>query len=375
MGQLVNSDFTYGLDIVSSYFNNGSNFRMRQVVANPFDGCNIVSLERTVIGGGGGGGTSDEIGEIRVFSYELVKDGYVMCNGASYSAEVYPLAFARLGYKWGGSGLNFNVPDFRNRALIGAELSNLIGAYLGDDQAIFSHTHSMSVIINDHVFTPTIASNLGISSSNVDVNININGSTAETELVLNDSAAVTLANAGAAETIPLTGTVASTALTVNEGDFEDHTDIIVENTPHTHDVTIPLVDVNDGEKTTQVGNDGTYTSTSHAVTIDLSTQPLRHNLVGGMINLTHSHTFTGTGALNTTHTHTGTAEVSINDVHSHAFTVTGTASAAHTHALTGDVAGIEATLTHEALSEMNPTSITIDIIPPSAKVWIMIKLF
>lgn len=41
--------------------------------------------------------------------------GYVLCDGASYTTATYPLLFGITQYNHGGSGLNFNVPDFRNR--------------------------------------------------------------------------------------------------------------------------------------------------------------------------------------------------------------------------------------------------------------------
>lgn len=48
--------------------------------------------------------------------------GAVLCNGASYSiVGTMAALFAKIQYKWGGSGANFNVPDLRGTVTAGAE--------------------------------------------------------------------------------------------------------------------------------------------------------------------------------------------------------------------------------------------------------------
>lgn len=53
--------------------------------------------------------------------------GWLHCNGASYSTTVYAELFAAIGYRYGGSGPNFNVPDFRGRKPHGARTGELEG--------------------------------------------------------------------------------------------------------------------------------------------------------------------------------------------------------------------------------------------------------
>lgn len=36
--------------------------------------------------------------------------GWVLCDGSSFATTKYPALFAELGYTYGGSGANFNVP-------------------------------------------------------------------------------------------------------------------------------------------------------------------------------------------------------------------------------------------------------------------------
>lgn len=45
---------------------------------------------------------------------------WLLCDGSAYSTTAYPKLFAVIGYSYGGSGGNFNVPDMRGRAPIGA---------------------------------------------------------------------------------------------------------------------------------------------------------------------------------------------------------------------------------------------------------------
>lgn len=46
--------------------------------------------------------------------------GYLLEDGKSYATAEYNRLFKVIGYKYGGSGANFNVPDSRGRANIGA---------------------------------------------------------------------------------------------------------------------------------------------------------------------------------------------------------------------------------------------------------------
>ena len=41
--------------------------------------------------------------------------GYLLCDGSSVTTAAFPLLFSVTQYNHGGSGANFNVPDYRNR--------------------------------------------------------------------------------------------------------------------------------------------------------------------------------------------------------------------------------------------------------------------
>jgi microcystin-dependent protein len=54
------------------------------------------------------------------FRGESAPAGFLLENGASYSTTEYNRLFKVIGYKYGGSGANFNVPDSRGRVTVGA---------------------------------------------------------------------------------------------------------------------------------------------------------------------------------------------------------------------------------------------------------------
>jgi microcystin-dependent protein len=74
----------------------------------------------------------------------VIPDGWLLCNGASIQANIYVNLYNVIGYTYGGSGNNFNVPDMRGRVTVGtgtgAGLSaRTLGATGGQE------THTLSV--------------------------------------------------------------------------------------------------------------------------------------------------------------------------------------------------------------------------------------
>ena len=45
---------------------------------------------------------------------------WLLCDGSEYDCSAYPNLFNAIGYKYGGSGGKFKVPDYRECALVGA---------------------------------------------------------------------------------------------------------------------------------------------------------------------------------------------------------------------------------------------------------------
>ena len=60
------------------------------------------------------------VGSLQAYAGASAPTGWLLCDGTSYSTSVYPELFSVLGYTYGGSGANFNVPDLRGRVPMGA---------------------------------------------------------------------------------------------------------------------------------------------------------------------------------------------------------------------------------------------------------------
>ncbi len=60
------------------------------------------------------------LGEIRLFGFPRVPDGWFACNGQSVSIAQFETLYAVIGTTYGGDGVNtFNLPDLRGRVPIG----------------------------------------------------------------------------------------------------------------------------------------------------------------------------------------------------------------------------------------------------------------
>jgi microcystin-dependent protein len=58
-------------------------------------------------------------GIINQYGGSVAPDGYLLCNGQALATGEYPALFAAIGYTYGGSGSNFNVPNLQNRVPVG----------------------------------------------------------------------------------------------------------------------------------------------------------------------------------------------------------------------------------------------------------------
>jgi microcystin-dependent protein len=53
-----------------------------------------------------------------------IPSGFLLCDGTSYATASYTALFAVIAYTYGGSGANFNVPDLRDRTIVGVSSAN-----------------------------------------------------------------------------------------------------------------------------------------------------------------------------------------------------------------------------------------------------------
>lgn len=89
------------------------------------------------------------VGTVVWGAYTTPPEGWLICDGASYAAADYPDLFAAIGYVWGGSGANFNVPNLARRFAVGSGSGFSLGDTGGTEtetlteNQIPSHDHSI----------------------------------------------------------------------------------------------------------------------------------------------------------------------------------------------------------------------------------------
>ena len=72
-----------------------------------------------------------QIGSIVGFASTVAPEGYLVCDGSTYSQSEYPELYAMIGNQFGGPAGSFNVPDLRGQFLRGAQGAG-IGAFQDD---------------------------------------------------------------------------------------------------------------------------------------------------------------------------------------------------------------------------------------------------
>lgn len=117
-------------------------------------------------------------GTIVMFGGTVAPTGWALCNGASYTTAAQPDLFGAIGYEFGGSAGNFNVPNFSDKFPLG--VSGAANKTIGDTGGSHSKTLTIS-----HLFahTHTAAHSHTIdhghtgSAANTDINHVHTGST------------------------------------------------------------------------------------------------------------------------------------------------------------------------------------------------------
>ena len=60
------------------------------------------------------------IGTVIAYAGQSAPNGWLICNGGSYSTTEYADLFSVIGNRYGGGGASFNVPDLRNQFIRGS---------------------------------------------------------------------------------------------------------------------------------------------------------------------------------------------------------------------------------------------------------------
>ena len=77
-----------------------------------FDGANLTGIEGV------------NTGIVVPWGSAAIPSGFLLCDGTSYDTTTYAALFAVIAYTYGGSGANFNVPDLRDRTIVGVSSAN-----------------------------------------------------------------------------------------------------------------------------------------------------------------------------------------------------------------------------------------------------------
>ena len=234
-------------------------------------------------------------------SSTVIPEGYLLCNGASYNTTTYNKLFDAIGFIHGGSGNIFQVPDLRDRFVVG-EGSQYVSADTGGSDTVIlseaqlaSHTH----VINDTNLAHTHSLSTGIADLQT-VNVSASG-------VTNDN----------------TGAHAHTnGSTVSAGNHAHG----VNDPGHNHTVSSAREDGTgaDGEpETREYARNSTRTTNSRTTGISLQSAGLHaHSVSVNTVNSEHNHTLTATGTANHAHSLSGNTGSGLN-THNHPAQTTG----------------------------------------------------
>jgi microcystin-dependent protein len=118
------------------------------------------------------------IGELRLFGFSRVPDGWLACNGQSLPIAEYDTLYAVIGTTYGGDGVQtFNAPDLRGRVPIGQGQGPALPVYAlgeiaGEDQHVLianempTHSHAlMSSTATAETPTPAATVHLATASA------------------------------------------------------------------------------------------------------------------------------------------------------------------------------------------------------------------
>jgi microcystin-dependent protein len=115
------------------------------------------------------------VGEIRLFSFQIIPKGWLPCDGRLLPIQQYAAVYALLGNAYGGvANQTFGIPDLRGRAPLCAQPPNFaIGSSAGEEMHILAsnevppHSHTFIATSNAAVVPNTAAGNTWAAGSQV----------------------------------------------------------------------------------------------------------------------------------------------------------------------------------------------------------------
>jgi microcystin-dependent protein len=101
--------------------------------------------------------TNTPTGMISIHSGSAAPTGWLLCDGTSYGSASYTTLFNVIGYTFGGSGANFNVPNLKGKVVVGIDGSQASFDTRGETGGAMTHQHGASNTGSDGSHTHTTA--------------------------------------------------------------------------------------------------------------------------------------------------------------------------------------------------------------------------
>jgi microcystin-dependent protein len=156
----VCGNLVVGHDLIArNYYSNGGNFYLDNYILIPY-------------------------GTIIQSAAVSIPDGWLNCNGASISTLTYANLFSAIGYTYGGSGSNFNIPDIQGRVVVGTGSgSGLSSRTLGQKNGEETHTLTTAEMPSHSHTSNAIGGSIGLITANgANTAIDVDSSSVEPNL-------------------------------------------------------------------------------------------------------------------------------------------------------------------------------------------------
>jgi microcystin-dependent protein len=117
---------------------------------NILDGATLTTTELNYLDGTTSSiqtqiNTNTPTGMISIHSGATAPTGWLLCDGTSYGSASYISLFSVVGYTFGGSGANFNVPNLKGKVVVGIDASQISFDTRGESGGAMTHQHDASV--------------------------------------------------------------------------------------------------------------------------------------------------------------------------------------------------------------------------------------
>ena len=111
------------------------------------------------------------VGQITIYEGTTLPTNWLWCDGSLLPTTIYPDLFLQIGYNYGGSGDNFNLPNCFNKSPYGADNTGILTAtYNGSSVTTGGNKNMNPTQLATHNHS------VSISPINMTQNVNVNNS-------------------------------------------------------------------------------------------------------------------------------------------------------------------------------------------------------